>query len=132
MKAIQNLIILLTIIFLCVACSSNDKPIENESILGEWIVTNEEIEMKKFTNKYGQIHVLEAMRIQQHFTEDAVIEFLSDGTVNLGSIPAKYSLQNQDGFNYINIIGEASESGHPIELKNDKLQLSVFILKKSD
>jgi hypothetical protein len=131
MKTVRNLIILLIITMICVACSSNDKPIEKESIIGKWIVTNQEVELKKFTNKYGQIHVLEAMRIQQQFTEGAIIEFLPDGTVKLGNIPARYSLQNQDGYNFIKIIGEASESGHPIELKKDKLQLSVFLLKRS-
>lgn len=123
MKTIRNLIILLSIAMICVACSSNDKPIEKESIIGKWIVTSEGVEMKRFTNKYGQIHLLEALRIQQHFTEGAVIEFLSDGTVNLGTISAKYSLQNQDGYNFINIIGEASESGHPIELKKTNYKL---------
>ncbi|WEK56099.1 MAG: hypothetical protein P0Y55_08655 [Candidatus Cohnella colombiensis] len=123
-------IIMIAFLFLFVACSNGEKPIEQKDIVGQWIVTNDQVNTKKFTTKYGQIHVLEAMRVQQHFDEGMNVEFLSDGTVKFENVSGKYTLQSQDGFNYISFIGEASESSHPIELKEGKLQVSVFILER--
>ena len=128
MKYTQMIVI--AIFLFLVACGSGDKPIEQDEILGKWIVTNDQVNMNKFASKYGQIHVLEAMRVQQHFKEGMTVEFLSDGTVKFEVATGKYTLQSQDGYNYINFIGEASESGHPIEIKKDKLQVSVFILAR--
>lgn len=122
-------VVVIALLFLA-ACSNGDKPIEQNAIIGKWIVTNDQVNMNKFTTKYGQIRVLEAMRVQQHFEEGMTVEFLSDGTVKFEAATGKYTLQSQDGFNFISFIGEASESGHPIEIKkDDKLQVSLFILK---
>lgn len=128
MKYFQMIIIAL--LLLCVACSNGESPIEQNQVVGKWVVTNDQVNMKKFTTKYGKIHVLEAMRVEQHFKEGMIVEFLSDGTVNFESVAGKYTLQSQEGYNYINLIGEASESSHPLELKNDKIQLSIFTLEK--
>jgi len=123
-------ITMIAFLFLLAACSNGEKPIEQKEIVGKWIVSNDQVNTNKFTTKYGQIHVLEAMRVQQHFSEGMKIEFLSDGTVNFENASGKYALKSQDGYNYISFIGEASESSHPIEFKEDKLQVSVFILER--
>lgn len=124
-------LITLALFLLIVSCSSGDKAIGQDQIIGKWIVTEDQVNMNKFTTKYGQIRVLESMRVQQHFEEGMVVEFLADGVVKFESVTGKYTLLSQDGFNFIDFIGEASVSSHPIEImKEDKLQVGVFILKR--
>ncbi|OBZ11117.1 hypothetical protein [Bacillus sp. FJAT-26390] len=129
MKRIQILLTFLTLIVVCCACGG-DKEMEQASIEGKCEVTNEAVDLEKFTTDYGQIHIMEAMRVEQHFQEGSLIEFVPDGTVKFDSISGKYKLHYQDGTNYIDLIGEASESSHPIRLIDDKAQLGVFILKR--
>ncbi|OAB45250.1 hypothetical protein [Paenibacillus glacialis] len=127
MRYLQLLVIIM--IFTCTACDSGNKPIEQKGIEGRWVVTNEEVDIEEFTTNYGQIHAWESMRVEQHLKEGMFVEFLSDGTVKFEDISGKYTLHSQDGYNYIDIIGDASESTHPIELRSNKLQLGLFILE---
>ena len=124
--------IVFTLLLLLVACSG-DKAIEQNQILGKWIVSSDQVNIDKFTNDYGQIRVWEALRVQQHFQEGMEVEFLSDGVVKFESVSGEYALTSQDGYNIIDFIGEESESTHPIKiLKEEKLQIGVFILKREE
>jgi len=124
--------IIFTLLLLLVACSG-DKAIEQNQILGKWIVSSDQVNIDKFTNDYGQIRVWEALRVQQHFQEGMEVEFLSDGVVKFESVSGEYALTSQDGYNFIDFIGEESESTHPIKiLKEETLQIGVFILKREE
>jgi hypothetical protein len=129
MKKLLSCAIAMLILSVLTACGG-DHNIVATDIIGKWQVSNEKIDLKKFTTKHGQISLLERLRVEQHFKEGNIIEFKDEETIVLPSISAKYKLSYQDGNNFISLIGESSKSIHPLYLKGENLQLSTFILKR--
>ncbi len=129
MKCLKLLLIGITIIIVCIGCDVGDKPpITTESIVGQWIVSNERVDIKKFTRQYGQIRLNDASVVLHHFQAGMSVEFTPDGTVKFESESGNYLLLNQDGSNYIVISAQVSKSFHPIEMSNNKLIVGPYIL----
>jgi hypothetical protein len=76
------------------------------------------------------IRIYEGLRIAEHFEEDNVITILGDGSIEFPTITGGYELDYQDGYNYISIIGDSSESVHPVYVNDDTLQINTYILKR--
>lgn len=113
---------------LLIGCS--EKQIAIDQIIGEWKVTSEQVNLEKFISTHGMIRIYEGLRIAEQFEEDNVITILGDGSIEFPTITGGYELDYQDGYNYISIIGDSSESVHPIYVNDDTMQINTYILKR--
>ncbi|HBU84408.1 MAG TPA: hypothetical protein DEF35_22605 [Paenibacillus sp.] len=117
-------------IFFLLLIGCSEKQIAIDQIIGEWKVTSEQVNLEKFTSTHGMIRIYEGLRIAEHFEEDNVITILGDGSIEFPTITGGYELDYQDGYNYISIIGDSSESVHPVYVNDDTLQINTYILKR--